>query len=312
MSSAIVTFVVVNWNGKHLLEQSIPSIMEQTYPSFEVIVVDNGSIDGSLEYLRGFPEVQVIELPENRGYGGPNNLAFEKARGEWIATVNNDMVLDPDWLRYLVGAIEGDPACFSVQGRNLKQGESGVIDGCGIGLRACGAARRLYHNRNDGPTAGEAIPIFAASSGAALYRKRMLAEIGYFDASYFIYYEDLDAGWRARLKGWHSKLVPQAVASHRVHATSRAGGSEFLWYLGERNRLRTLIKNLPLGAALRHPFLIGLDELRYLNLIRRNVKARTLVKARVDVVKEIVSLWRRRPADLKNRGEREWSEWLAL
>ncbi len=312
MPAALATFVVVNWNGKHLLEQSIPSILGQTYAEVEVIVVDNGSSDGSVEYLRRFPEVRVIELPENRGYGEPSNLAFEKARGEWIATVNNDMVLDPDWLRHLVSAIESDPACFSVQGRNLKQGESGVIDGCGIGLRPCGAALRLYHNQSDAPSAGEPTPIFAASSGAAVYRKRMLAEIGYFDTSYFIYYEDLDAGWRARLKGWHSKMVPQAVASHRVHATSRAGGGELLWYLGERNRLRTLVKNLPLGAVLRHPFLIGLDELRYLNLVRKNVKARTLVEARVEVMREIISLWRKRPADLKNRGAREWLEWLAL
>lgn len=311
MPSPAVTVVVVSWNGKHLLQECLPSIQRQSFTDLEIIVVDNGSTDGSLEFLRTFPSVQVIALPENHGFAGPNNLAFERARGDWIATVNNDLTLDPGWLQALVDALEREPGCFAAQGRILKESEPGNIDTCGLGMRPCGAARNLGHNK-DAAAFSTPRPIFTVSAGAAVYRKSMLREIGCFDDSYFAYYEDLDAGWRARLKGWNCLLIPQAVAHHKVHGTSGSMKDDFLWYLSERNRLRTLAKNLPLGALMRHPFKIAIDELRYIDMIRKKTKLRTLVKARMAVLGEFFSLWRKRMPEAKKASAGDWEQWLRL
>ncbi|MEW6367159.1 MAG: glycosyltransferase family 2 protein [Acidobacteriota bacterium] len=306
-----VTVVIVNWNGRHLLELHLPSVLQQSFRDFELIVVDNGSTDGSQEFLRKLPDVQAIELAGNAGFGPANNAAFVRAAGSWIATVNNDITLDPNWLSCLVEEIEKDPHCFAVQGKNLQEQNPGMIDGCGLGLRACGAARRLFRNR-PAESVVDAAPIFAASSGAAVYRRSMLEELGLFDPTYFAYYEDLDVGWRARLKGWHSTLMPQAVAYHKVHGTSDAFDPGLLWFLSERNRLRTFVKNLPVRAALTCPARIVLDELRYLNAIRAKAPARALLRARHVVVGELRSLWAKRMPALKRRSAREWLSWIAL
>lgn len=311
MPSPAVTVVVVNWNGKHLLEECLPSIQRQSFTDFEIVVVDNGSTDGSVEFLRTFPGVQVIELPANQGFAGPNNLAFERARGSWIATINNDLTLAPGWLETLILALEEEPDCFAAQGSILKEGEPARIDTCGLGIRACGAARNLAHNQEPA-SIPEPRPIFTVSAGAALYRRSMLQDLGFFDASYFAYYEDLDAGWRARLKGWRCLLIPQAVAYHKVHGTSASLKNDFLWYLSERNRLRTMVKNLPLSALFRHPLRIAVDELRYVDMIRKKAKIGTLFKSRMAVLAELPSLWRKRMPELKNVSARDWEEWLHL
>lgn len=311
MPSPAVTIVVVSWNGKHLLQECLPSIQRQTFTDFEIIVVDNGSTDGSIEFLRAFPSVQVIALPENQGFAGPNNLAFERAKGSWIATINNDLTLSPDWLQILVDALEKEPDCFAVQGRILKDAEPNLIDTCGLGIRACGAARNLGHNK-PADSITTARPVFTVSAGAAVYRRSMLEQIGFFEASYFAYYEDLDAGWRARTRGWRSVLVPQAVAYHKVHGTSGSLKNDRLWYLSERNRLRTLVRNLPIGVLLRHPFRIALDELRYVDMIRKKAKFGTLLKARFSVLWKLIPLWRKRMPELKHVSSRDWEEWIRL
>src|SRR5262249_36391027 len=152
--------------------------------------------------------VRLIELSGNLGFASPNNLAFDEAKGNLIATINNDLVLDRRWLAILVQSLNQDPACFAVQGKILQQNRPGFIDTCGLGMRPCGAARNLAHNQNENDFSPERRMIFTTSAGAALYRHSMLKQLGYFDSSYFAYYEDLDIGWRARLKGWHSMLIP--------------------------------------------------------------------------------------------------------
>lgn len=311
MPSPSVTFVVVNWNGKHLLEQCIPSLQSQTFTDFEILVVDNGSTDGSLAYLQSISSVRAISLPENQGFAGPNNVAFRQAAGRWIATINNDLTLDPQWLKLLVEAIEQDPKCFAVQGKILKELDPGKIDTCGLGIRPCGAARNLAHNQ-DAQSIAEPREIFTVSAGAALYSKSVIEDLGFFDESYFAYYEDLDLGWRARVKGFSCKLIPKAIAYHKVHGTSGTLKNDQLWYLSERNRLRTMIKNLPVRAYLCHPFRILIDELRYLDMIRKKAGVRTIMRARSAAFGELRQLWRKRPPELKQLGAREWEHWLSL
>jgi GT2 family glycosyltransferase len=311
--SPTVSFVIVTWNGKHLLEECLPFIEQQDFQDHEIIVVDNGSTDGTREFLKAdFPRVRVLELSENQGFAAPNNFGFRNSGGQYIATVNNDMTLDRQWLRQLVTALELHPNCFAAQGKILKASEPGIIDTCGLGIRPCGAARNRSHNQPENSALSETVPIFTVSAGAALYRTAKLRELNYFDPTYFAYYEDLDLGWRARLKGWNCLLVPEAKAFHKVHGTSSSVPGDFLWFMSERNRLRTLLKNLPAKAFLRHPLQIAMDELRYIDMIRKKTGWSTLFRARWEVFKEFFSLLQKRMPELKNFSARDWEEWIRI
>lgn len=288
------------------------SIRKQSFRSFEIIVVDNGSTDDSAEYLSAQDDVRVLWLERNQGFGAPNNRAVDCARGELIATVNNDMVLDAAWLDHLVCSLRGDSRCFSAQGCNLLLGDPGRIDGCGLGIRPCGASRRLLNKRPADSVGIAPREIFAASAGAALYRRSVFRELGEFDESYFVYYEDFDLGWRARKRGWRSVLVPQAIAYHEGHASGEAIKSHGRWYLGERNRLRTWIKNVPVSALLRHPLKILLDDLRTGDMIRRQAGLATLARARARVLVEAPRLLRWRWREPRGASARAWEEWLSL
>ena len=310
--SIAVTFVIVNWNGRRLLEDCLNSIRRQTFREFETIVVDNGSTDGSRELLREkFGDVRVLELESNHGFAEPNNLAFREAGGDFVATVNNDLTLEPGWLTPLIGALQSDESCFAAQGKILRADQPGVVDTCGLGMRPCGAARNLAHNRL-GDTIRARREIFTVSAGAAVYRKSMLRQLGLFDGRYFAYYEDLDLGWRARQQGWRTMLIPEAIAYHKVHGTSGNVPGDFLWFLSERNRLRTMVKNLPLGVLMRHPMKILLDELRYIDMIRKKAGWRTLLRARLTVLGELLTLRAKRSAGAGRVTARQWRDWLQM
>ncbi|HSE40308.1 MAG TPA: glycosyltransferase family 2 protein [Acidobacteriota bacterium] len=310
MPAPFVSFVIVNWNGRHHLEQVLPSIQQQTFKDFEVFVVDNGSNDNSVSFVNeNFPNVNVIQLKTNEGFAEPNNIAFRAAKGKWIATVNNDMVLDERWLENLLKGIEVFPNCFSAQGTILRSDDRITVDSCGLGIRACGAARNLFHNRKVADISASVRPIFSASAGAAIFNRELLMSLGAFDQTYFAYYEDLDTGWRARINGYESFWVPHAVAYHKVHGTSTKLTSHSLWFLSERNRLRTVAKNLPL-KSFSGKFI--LDELRYVDMIRHKAGWGTLFKARWTFMKEFRSLIKQRPAQLKNISKEEWQKWLQL
>lgn len=305
-----VTFVIVNWNGRELLADCLKSIYSQSFADFEVIVVDNGSTDGTRDFLaQQYPRVRMILLDRNHGFARPNNLAFQQAQGEFIATVNNDVTLDAQWLELLHNAIRRDPTCFAAQGKIVRADHQETVDTCGLGMRPCGAARNLAHNRPASSISKER-EIFTVSAGAAIYRKSMLQELQYFDERYFAYYEDLDLGWRARQKNWHALLIPEAIARHKIHGTSGQLKGDFLWFLSERNRLRTLYKNLPASVLLRHPMKLTLDELRYIDMIRKKAKWATLLKARAAVLADILSFRIRRTN--QGSGTKEWNDWLSL
>jgi GT2 family glycosyltransferase len=219
------------------------------------------------------------------------------------------MILDERWLENLLAATEMHPHCLSAQGTILRSDDRATVDSCGLGIRACGAARNLFHNRNVAEITNSVRPIFTASAGAAIFNKDLLLKFGGFDPTYFAYYEDLDTGWKARINGLESFWAPQAIAYHKVHGTSTKLSSDALWFLSERNRLRTVVKNFPfrnLGAS------VVLDELRYVDMIRSKAGWGVLMKARWQFMKEFFSLIKQRPTALKKIKKDEWKKWLEM
>ncbi len=247
--------VIVNWNGKHLLGECLDSLRDQTVQDFEIILVDNGSHDGSPEYVQEqYQEVRLVTLQKNCGFAGGNNAGIRMASGTYIALLNNDTKVDPDWLRNLLQEAEAGPSAVGMwASKILSYDKPDIIDNVGLLLYLDGLARgkgRLEKDRGQYDRAGEA---FFPSGCAALYRREMLDEIGLFDEEFFAYADDVDLGLRARLAGWQCIYVPSAKVYHRYSASSSAY-SPFKAFLVERNRIWVLLKYYPMEMILISPF----------------------------------------------------------
>lgn len=251
----LVSIVIVNWNGKALLEECLRSVYCQSFKAFEVVVVDNGSTDGSVDAVKkSFPEVVVRENKENLGFAKGNNIGIGAASKEtkYILTLNNDTVLDRSFLTELIGAAEASPETVGMWApKILSIEDNSVIDSVGgLLIYPDGLAKGRGRLETDNGQYDLQADAFIPSACAGLYRKKMLAEIGGFDDEFFAYCEDTDLGLRARLAGWEAGSVPKAVVFHHYSAT---GGryTPFKAYLVERNRVWVAVKNLPMPILIK-------------------------------------------------------------
>jgi GT2 family glycosyltransferase len=252
-----ISVVIVNWNASADLAECLESLRAQTSPAAQVIVVDNGSTDGSAEMVRRrFPEVHLLEPGANLGFAQACNLGIEAATGEWIAILNNDAVAEPAWLAELEAAVHrGGPELGSLQSRVLFKQKPDRTNSTGIVLFRNGHARDRDFDVLARPEDHEE-PIFCPTASAALYRRAMLDELrlpsGYFDGGFFMYMEDVDLGWRARLAGWESLYVPTSIVKHVFQGSSAKRGSSFVELQCDKNRLRTILKNASIPFLLRN------------------------------------------------------------
>jgi GT2 family glycosyltransferase len=219
MSEVVV--IVPNWNGADELAGCLDSLLAQTRKA-RIIVVDNGSVDGSVALLEKYPDVEVIRHSKNKGYAGGVNPGFQRAidlKLDYVAAFNNDAVADKDWLKHLAEALDAQPE-VGVVACKILNADGSHIDSTGDyyttwGLPYPRGRDETDINKYDGQT-----DIFAASGGASLYRVTMLEEVGLLDEDFFAYYEDVDLSFRAQLAGWKVQFVPSAVVYHQISATS--------------------------------------------------------------------------------------------
>jgi GT2 family glycosyltransferase len=262
----LISVVVVNYNGRGYLEGCLRTLAEEGYPAYEVIVVDNASTDGSADWVAAhFPNVRVLRAPNNLGFAAGNNLGIRAARGEFIATLNNDTEVEPDYLERLSAPLREERVgmCASLM---LEFRRRDRIDSAGIRIDRVGFAWNLQAGEG-ADRAGRERTVWGACAGAALYRRSMLDEIGLFDEDYFGFYEDADLAWRAQLAGWRCALVPAARVYH-VHGGSFRQGSEQKLYLLARNRWRTVLKDYPMPAlALNLPLILAADLLSLMSAL---------------------------------------------
>ncbi len=223
------------------------SIETQTFGQFEVIVVDNSATRLANSTS---PRVRVVSNRRNAGFGAAINQAFRISEAPYLATLNDDAVAHPRWLEMLVAAAEARPRAgmFASEVRL----DPGHLDSAGMLIAADGSSKQRGHLEAPANFAGLKDALLPSGS-AALYRRKMLDEIGLFDETFFLYCEDTDLGLRARRAGWECAYVPGAVVEHRYsHSAGRA--SPLKAYYVERNRLYTAIKNLPLSMLAAAPF----------------------------------------------------------
>jgi GT2 family glycosyltransferase len=245
--------IIPNWNGRRYLEACLSAVLvrSRVYGGFEVLLVDNGSSDGSVDYVRRhFPMVRVLALRANRGFAAACNLGIREAAGLYPVLLNNDAVVRPRWLEALVTAAERNPKAGAVASKLILKEPSGTINGAGLVLLSDGfGAARGWLEPDLGQFEAEA-EVFGAPGNGVLLRREALTDVGLFDETFFAYYEDADLSWRMRLRGWHVIFEPHAVIEH-VHAGTTRVGSPFFSFHVNRNRIFMLVKNGPAGFVLR-------------------------------------------------------------
>ncbi|SPP99641.1 Glycosyl transferase, family 2 [Candidatus Sulfobium mesophilum] len=249
-----ISVVIVNYNGLSHLQECLDSLRAQTFRDFETIFVDNASTDGSVEFVKNnFAELKVIRNEKNLGYGGGNNAGIRSAEGKYIAILNNDTKVDPDWLGMLFAAAEKGEGIGMCASKILNYYRPGIIDNTGLLLYKDGVARGRGRLERDTGQYDSEDEVFFPSGCAGLYRKGMLKEIGLLDEDFFLYVEDVDIGLRARLAGWRCVYVPRALVYHKYSATTEAY-SPLKAYLVERNRIWVMMKCFPLSMIATSPF----------------------------------------------------------
>jgi GT2 family glycosyltransferase len=258
-----VSATVLNFNGRQLLGVILPSLAAQEYDDFEIIVVDDCSSDDSLEYLRNeWPSVRVVSTgTSNVGVAAALNAAVSASVGEFVALLNNDIELDPLWLRELVAALDRHPEAATAAGKLLNYHLRSQIDGAGDIFTRAAIAWGRGSGQPDRGQYDKAEEIFAPTAGAGLYRVSAFTDVGPFDESFHAYFEDVDWGLRAQLAGYRSRYVPTAVGYHMGGATTQGNSNPRYYELQHRNALAVMIKDVPARFLLRHMLVIVWHQL---------------------------------------------------
>lgn len=247
MAPESFSVIVPNWNGARYLPACLNSIRAQIYPPLEVLVVDSASSDDSVALVRrDYPEVQLIALPENRGFTGAVNAGIAQAKGTFVALLNQDAEADAHWLEEMARAALAHPQAGAIACKIMLADRRDHFHSAGDGYRVDGiGVNRGVWQKDEGQYDIE-MEVFGVCGGAGAYRRSALSEVGWFDEDLFMYYEDVDLAWRLHLAGWRTIYVPRAVVFH--HLTSGAGVTAS--YYGGRNTIYVLAKDVP-GPLLR-------------------------------------------------------------
>ncbi|HEY4686892.1 MAG TPA: glycosyltransferase family 2 protein, partial [Candidatus Subteraquimicrobiales bacterium] len=241
----LVTIVIVNLDGREYLGECLGSLEKLTYPrdKTQVILVDNGSSDGSCEWVRkNYSWVEVMQNGQNLGFTRAINQGAKKSKGEYLAFLNNDTRVDPNWLQELVEPARTNPEVVCV-GSKILNWDGKTIDFVQAALSFYGHGFKIDAGSADIKKKGRVAPILFASGGAMLVDKKIYLESGGFDEDYFAFFEDVDFGWRLWVLGHKVVLAPNSLVYHRHHGTARKYGYEKERLLLERNALYTIIKN---------------------------------------------------------------------
>ncbi len=257
--------VILNHNSlKSLGSKSVEflrSILSTDYPELEVVVVDNASSDSSdvviEKELRKGGKGKLVRLRSNLGYAGGNNYGFRRFGSgcKYVAFLNNDIEVEPDWLKRIVEVLENDESIGAAQPKILQLRDRNLIDSLGGFIDRIGRAYDVFHGLPDNAKIEGPFEVFYARGAAIVLRSDVFRRLGCFDEDYFIYYEETDLCWRARLLGYRVVTVPTARVYHLGGGTS-GGATPHTIYLRRRNQLATLIKNYSLGNAIKYSVLL--------------------------------------------------------
>lgn len=246
MTVDAIAVIVVNWNAGTALLDCLAALQRQTLPAARIIVVDNGSTDGSTAAAQALhPGLEWVALGRNTGFAHANNVALARTGGtRWIALLNPDARPAPDWLAQLLRAATTHPGHAFFASRLLSTADPSRLDGAGDGYHVTGLPGRAGYGLAAAGRYTSEREVFSACAAAALYRRDVLLQTGGFEESFFCYLEDVDLGFRLRLQGHRCLYVPDAIV-HHLGSQSAGRGSDFYVYHGQRNLVWTFVRNMP-------------------------------------------------------------------
>lgn len=327
--------VIANWNGKKYLKDCFASLAGQSYRYFKIIFVDNGSEDGSADFVReNYPETKIVQFKKNTGFSFGYNAgikkAFEDGALSYVIVLNNDTKLHANFIENMINCAKKHPEAGSIQSKVLNFYDQKKIDCAGILLAGDGTAHNRGYRESSEKFAREE-EIFGANGTASCFTREALEKTKfrkgeYFDNDHFAFYEDVDLAWRMRLAGFKSYYCPKAVVYH-VHSGTAGKASLFKAYYLHRNYFLTVFKNYPSGIMMEA---LGRRFLSYIRLVlgvfQKEGKAAseyaegygacrvalTILKAWASVIYNLPSLAVKRRAIQKNKtvNNREIRTWL--
>ncbi len=281
MLKPAASIIIPHLNGRSHLHDCFTSLFQQTCQDFEVLLIDNGSTDGSQVYVRdSFPSVRLIELGENKGFTGACNAGWLAAQGEIIILLNNDTAVSLTWLAEILNAFYHHPETGIIASKMLLFDQRNTFHTAGDYYRLNGIPGNRGVWQTDVGQYDQEEFVFGACGGSAAYRRQMLEQIGFLDDDFFFSCEDVDLSWRAQLAGWKVLYVPTAVVYHKLKAT---GGNTLSSYYDGRNFLYLIWKNYPS------------------TLLRRYW--RPIVQAQLHIAREALRAWRGAAARARLRGQ---------
>jgi hypothetical protein len=295
----LVSIVVINYNGKQHLKVCLDSLLRTDYPNFEIILVDNASTDGSVEWVtKNYPQIRIVSNKVNLGFSGGCNTGIRNARGKYVAILNNDVEVDKNWLKPLVDILERDTKIGAADSKYLNFYERNKFDFSAAAGRYLDYFGNVYsrgHGENDEGTYNNLCRIFVALT---IFRKEVIFKVGLFDEDFFCGYEDVDLSWRINLIGYKIYYVPNSVIYHKSGATTKLNKilrPEF-YIRDKKNRLVSLIKNYSIETLV---FVIPVVLLEYLGLLvylilkGKKVYALCVIKAVIQVFKSFKEIWKK-------------------
>jgi hypothetical protein len=300
------SLIIVNYNGREYIIDCLRALEGQLFKEFEIILIDNGSSDGSLDKIRNYseetplaPVIRFIALDKNLGFAGGVSEGLKHPNGEYIALLNGDTDPDKKWLEELVMNMDNNPEVGICASKLIVHGTD-IIDSAGDGFSsALRGFKREEGKRN--LSCKERDYIFGACAGAALYRRKMIEEIGFLDKDFFLIHEDTDLNFRAQLHGWRVLYVPTAIVYHKVRSSIGHMSNTAVYYT-LRNSEFVRIKNIPLGIFIRcfPEFLIGaLTEFVYFGI--KHKRLRLYLKAKMDAIRMLPKMLKKRAVIMKSR-----------
>ncbi len=294
-----VSVIVSTYNGLRYLIPCLRALQEQTFRGFHIVVVDDGSNDGTRDVVRrDFPGVGIVRFPRNGGLARAHNAAIAASDAEYVVLLNNDTEPEPHWLERLVAAADARPDAWAVACKLRLWDRHAVLHAAGDGFGADGIARNLGVWECDDGRWDDGRWLWGPQGGAALYRRAALRALSSdtggapFDESFFMYCEDVDLNWRARLAGYPTAFAPDAIVYHHLSATG--GGSLAAYYVG-RNTLAVLVKDVPATILRRHWRAIVRAQLRIVGQSLRHCRepaARARVCGQLAIVPMVPALLR--------------------
>lgn len=290
-----VAVIIVNYRSARVLRQCLQCIANQQLRPGQILVVNNGDEPGALDFvLIDHPSVKLINV-ENIGFASANNLALRQINEcEWIALLNPDAFPEPGWLQNLLTASEQHPLVGVFSSHLVMANDPLRLDGSGDAYHVSGLAWRLNHGRPVSAQRRQGAT-FSPCAAAAMYRREALLDIGGFDEAFFCYFEDVDLGFRLRLRGHHCLHVPEAIVRHVGGSSSIASGmNDFALYHGHRNLVWAYIKNMP--GYLFWLFLPVHLAMNIVTLIWFTLRGKgpVIFRSKVDALRRFPHVWKQR------------------